>query len=548
MNVREWLRHHGATLAALALVALFVAQGCAFIDLLGIQEDEALFGSALFRPKSVRVSVPAFGREIPLMLDYYLGCLKAWIYRPIFAVWRPSVYSLRTPVLLAAAFTVWLFYRLMRRAVGTWAAVAACALLACDTMFVLTSLSDWGPVVLQHLLAVLMLWLLVRFHETGRRQMLAWAAFCGGLALWDKAAFAWTLAGFVVAGCLVYRREVIQALRWRNVLIAAGCGAVGALPFIVGNWGAPGRLVASAGGFAIEAPAHKLAMLRSTLDGSSLFGLFNREDTPEKPAPPDSIVDRTSVAVSDALGGPRSHYLPWAVVAAVVLIPILWRTPARRPMLFSLVAAGVAWLILASARLGGASHHAVLLWPLPHMLVGTAAGGLARWRWRHAGKLVAVLLLAVCLSSLAVTNHYLAEIVRKGASVGWTDASNALWRFLERTRPGSIYVLDWGVAGPLRLLGKGRLPLAGWLPMEAGWEVRGAQRYGMLISTPQNCFVAHVKGSELFPGRREPLAGFAQRHGYREHVWCVVRDRHSRPVFEVFYFLPAMAQGTGARQ
>jgi len=134
-----------------------------------------------------------FKHKIPMLLISYLGALKAWVYAPILAIWEPSVWSVRVPVLLAGAVTLFLFWMLLERTVSRRAALAGTALLAFDTTFLLTTCFDWGPVALQHLLAVSAALLLVRFHTTGSRRMLGAAFFLLGLALWDKALFGWTL-------------------------------------------------------------------------------------------------------------------------------------------------------------------------------------------------------------------------------------------------------------------------------------------------------------------------------------------------------------------
>src|SRR5712692_4811076 len=144
---------------------LFILIGFAFIPQAGIQNDEALFASGIYQQTGIAQGVKVFGHRIPLMLLSYLGALKSWIYAPIFRLWKPSAFSLRVPVILAAAVTIWLFWSLMRRIAGYRAAAAGSALLASDTLFLITSCFDWGPVVLQHLLLVSGSLCLVRFHH-----------------------------------------------------------------------------------------------------------------------------------------------------------------------------------------------------------------------------------------------------------------------------------------------------------------------------------------------------------------------------------------------
>jgi len=532
------LRKNVISLAVAGCMILFLLQGLAFLDLVGVQHDEALFAGALLPPLEFTHSVRLGGTTLPLMLDSYLGCLKAWLYAPLFALWRPDVYSLRIPALLAAALTIGLVFRLLRRIAGAWAALAACALLAVDTMYLLTSLLDWGPVVLQHLLGVLVMWLAVRFHETGRLWRLALAAFCCGLALWDKAAFLWMLGGLLAAALLVLRREFFKALTWRNALVALICLTVGASPLIYSNWGSTAGWERASGGLSAEHLAGKASMLWGTLNGASLFGYLSRLDPPPSESAPELAVDRASLVLSQALGNPWKNWLPWAVLAAILLAPLVWKTSLRRPYLFTLAALAAAWALMATtARGGGASHHVVLLWPLPHMLVGLAAAALAS-RGRRAGLIAALAVTAVGLSCLAVTNQYLANLVCFGSTATWSDASYPLARYLERAACADVYALDWGIMGPLRITGAGRLPVRGTLDLSPGWEERQAAGFRRLLSSPQNWLVAYVAGSEVNRGRREALAEFAARHGYREQVRRVIRDRLGRPVFEVLHFQP----------
>jgi len=116
---------------AIAACTFFFLAGQAFLPLLGIQNDEALFGSAFLQPFA-GYSVPLGHSHLPLMLMSYLGTLKAWIYRAVFAVFQPGVWSLREPALLFGVAGVWLFFLLLRRIAGARAAVIGCGLLAVD--------------------------------------------------------------------------------------------------------------------------------------------------------------------------------------------------------------------------------------------------------------------------------------------------------------------------------------------------------------------------------------------------------------------------------
>ncbi len=79
-----------------------------------------------------------------------------------------SVWVVRLPVALTGAITVFIFYHLIRGIESRGAAVAACAgafLLATDPVFLLTNTFDWGPVALEHVLLVTVLFPGVPFHD-----------------------------------------------------------------------------------------------------------------------------------------------------------------------------------------------------------------------------------------------------------------------------------------------------------------------------------------------------------------------------------------------
>ena len=86
------------------------------------------------------------------MLIGYLGCLKTWLYAAIFQVFEPSRWSVRIPMVLIGALTIWLTWIWTRRAAGPRAAAFTVASLSTDATFILTNTFDWGPVAIQHAL------------------------------------------------------------------------------------------------------------------------------------------------------------------------------------------------------------------------------------------------------------------------------------------------------------------------------------------------------------------------------------------------------------
>src|SRR5271168_4641817 len=192
---------------AVILPLLFFCLGLAFLPLVGIQADEVFFATAVYHlPGSTVFDAPVFHSQVPLMLLSYLGALKSWIYFPILTSIRPSYLTIRLPVLLLGTLTIWLFTWFLERAHGRKVAWVGGLLLATDTVYLLTTCFDWGPVALQHILSLAGMALLLKFISTGRRSALFWGFFWFGVALWDKALFLWLFSGMVVASVVVFPR------------------------------------------------------------------------------------------------------------------------------------------------------------------------------------------------------------------------------------------------------------------------------------------------------------------------------------------------------
>ncbi|MGC8792761.1 MAG: glycosyltransferase family 39 protein [Bryobacteraceae bacterium] len=503
-----------------------------------MQTDEALFASLIYEPRSLEHFVQIFQVRIPLMVMSYLGGLKALVYAAWFRLWPPSVWSLRVPVVLAGAGSVCLFFRLLNKTLGRRAAWIGAILLATDTSFLLLTTFDWGPVALQHLLLLAGLDLLVSFHRTGQRRQLALAFLLFGLALWDKAIFAWMFSGLVVATLIVLRRELARALDSRNVATALVALVAGASPLIVYNFRHHGPTFRNARYDASDLSG-KLHLLRSTLDGSALFGYLTREDDGRRRLDAPTALERASVALSDLAGRPRRNLALPALAACLALLALLGRSPARRAVLFAIVATAVAWTQMAlNQGTGGSAHHAVLLWPLPQWIIAATVAEASRRVARAGATLAAITLAMLAGASLLVTNEYLAQFVRHGPAPYWTDAMGPLVQRLQSTPAGAVVIVDWGILDSARLLSRGRLPLFQAIDLASREELDGAWLRALqwLFERPDPVFVGYAaEQRDTAPGGAR-LTRHASRLGYARQVLYEVIDRHGRRVFEVCRF------------
>jgi 4-amino-4-deoxy-L-arabinose transferase-like glycosyltransferase len=527
-------------LPALAACLLFFLTGCAFVSLLGIENDEALFASGIFKPYAVAYKYPWGRAGLPVMLMSYLGALKSWIFRPIFQEFGTGVWAMRLPMVLAGAATVWLFYLLLRRVAGLRAALFGCALLATDSLYLLTSCFDWGPVALQHLLILSGMLLLLGFYQHRRLPWLAWGCYLLGLAMWDKALAIWMLGGISLALILVFPKQIVRVITPRRVATSVLAFALGALPLIVYNIAKPLATFRGNASWNTTELAAKGRLLATTVDGGALFGWLNMEGwQTHNPHLPHGTLEAASARISALAGHPRRSLLLYAFVLALLLAPLA-RGPALRAILFALLAMAIAWAQMAiTANAGGSVHHAILLWPLPQMIIAISFAAASR-RLRRAGiPALAVLLAVLMVSGLLVTNEYRCVILRNGGDQYWTDAIFRLADYMKRVPADNVFCMDWGIMDSLRLLSSGKLPLrVGTDPInKPSLDDADRQYLARTISEPRQLFINLTKDFEFFPGVNDKLVHYAADAGYRREVMAVIPDSFGRPVYEVYRFV-----------
>jgi 4-amino-4-deoxy-L-arabinose transferase-like glycosyltransferase len=527
-------------LAATAACLLFCGSGAALLSLLGLQNDEALFANGIFKPYAVADVLRIGHSTLPLMLMSYLGTLKSWIYRPIFQVFGTGVVAMRLPMLLAGAASIWIFYILLRRLAGERAALFGCGLLAVDSMYLLTTIFDWGPVALQHLLLLCAMTLLYGFFRDPQARLLFWGSFFLGFAMWDKALAIWMIGGMSIALLVVVPSQVWRLVTTRRLAIAVLGFALGALPLIIYNIHHPLATFRGNTSWDTSDLAGKGRLLVGTAKGSALFGWLNNEDwQTAQPNVPSGAIASSSAGISAFFGHPRQSLLLYAFVLALLLAPLA-RGNALRAILFALVALAVAWIQMAiTANAGGSVHHAILLWPLPQMVVAISFAAASRRLGTAGIPALAILLAVLMLSGLLVTNEYQVLIVRNGGSQNWTTAIFRLADYMKATPARNIFCVDWGMVDSLRLMSRGKLPVrVGTDPItKKNLEDPDREYLARTISGEGHVFINHTKEFEFFAGVNDKLVKYAADIGYRREILTTISDTNGRPVYEVYRFV-----------
>ncbi|HKD08372.1 MAG TPA: glycosyltransferase family 39 protein [Bryobacteraceae bacterium] len=523
-----------AWLAPLFSILIFGLAGLALIPYPGLQNDEVFFAGPLYLKGAAFYQIEAGALKIPLMVMSYTGALKTWIYAGLFQIFGPSEWSVRVPALIAGMGTIWLTWLWTRRVAGDRAAAIAALLLSTDAVFLMTNTFDWGPVALQHLLLMAGL-VALQSNRTGT------AFFLWGLGLWDKALLVWPLIGLGAAAAIAYPGESMRRLKSRQALIATLALALGASPLIWFNIARRGQTATDNARFASTGSvAQKVSALRETANGRALFSYMVYPDDTAFRGQAEDAIGRVAARLKALPGDHTRNWMIPAYALAFVLYLALWRSPRRRVMTFLLIAGAVIWLQMALNRgTGEASHHVILIWPLPAIFVGIAFSEAASLIPRRQAWVAVAVTAVFVAGNLLNLNEYIAEFATNGARGGWTDAIYPLAEGTIRTDKTQWYgLVDWGCLNTLAVLHEGDLPMFVADVPAPGAPPTEANRKEILreIGSEDRVFIEHTDDKQMFPGVNGRLKQAAEDLGYVEQPEKTVRDSNGRPVFQLFRF------------
>lgn len=566
-----------AILGLCGAVLLFLVIGLAWISLPGAYQDEMLFLNGAFTNNPI-VSVPGFIRifkhDVPTMLMPYVGATKGLLWRLVFLLWAPSIYSARVPIVLLGALALVVFFFWARRYYSPGTAATAALLAGADPTYIFTARLDWGPVVIQRLLAATGLLLAARWVErteqdkasSGANQAaeacteaaasesgaaaavaaqrahgprmrpatatLAWlaaAGFCFGLGVWDKTSFAWFLIALGIALLVLFPRDVLRRLRPLPVAVFVLALCAGAFPLIRYNLSTNSgkTYYAVHTTFSPSEIIDKASKLAITADGRAIYGwTAGWAFDPEQAEARAQGIDKLLASVAHA-GPPWGTLFPWVLgLAAVVLC---FARGKRRQIAFPLLIAAIMWAQVLPLKEGGGAHHFVLAYPFPHLAIAAAAA----WAWerlRGALRLIAVVVVAAAIITMLGWDARTLWLFREtGGAWNWSDASYDITRYLEQRKPKVVMCMDWGFSYPLLLLSQGRLneqdffaDVAFSPPEEAPKHV---QRLIPLLLQPGRVYLFHAGGYQAFRNVREVFEEALKQVGMHEQVIATFKQR-----------------------
>jgi len=424
----------------------------------GIYFDEALFAPAVYQPDSSLVHISLFGVTLPVMVMGYVGALKVYLWKLIFAVAAPSVWSIRFPMLLAATLSAGIWGQTLTGLGAKRAASVCIGLMLTSASLLVSSTFDWGPAGLQLLLGALAINLLAR----ERYPLLA--GFLIGLALWDKLTFGFAYGP--ILALLIWRRP-----RWE---IAAGFLA-GAAPLIYGL-----TKVSPAQELAISISPEllwgRLSLMSTTLLGTGFAG-FMTKGTSLPGFPPLFLL---IVGLAFWLEGP-------------------WRR-TRIGFGFCLLA---SWCGMALFNnIGMSVHHTVLLLPVLCALIALTVEDSGPMPWE-----------AALLPLIAINLFCLYQLGRDVPTARWSPLLNDLASRLEVRQPRVVVCEDWGFQNTIWLMSDGKMrPKT--VKLSGEWQQEDRNSVETALSSPGTVFVSFAEENRIMPQGHQSVEALAKQLGY----------------------------------
>lgn len=512
----------------------------------GVNAMELLTGAPLTAFRGATVSL--FGLPLPLMVQDYIGSLNVYLALPFLAATGIGVPNLRfLPILLGL-----LALLALERAISEWvalhrrqsgpvpislAALCALTLLAAAPSFVFWSRQGIFVTNATQPLTFAAIWLGLRWLRTGAARRLLLAGLAGGLALYAKLLAVWLIGPFVLTagGWWLWRQRRRPAgidpdeLTPPPLSPALLAGAVAAfllplLPLLLFNLQTGGTLASVGGNL-----------------GQSYYGVDNRAIFANLPVRLGQIV---SVLRGDHLwylGAIHANSLaPWLAAAALGIG--LARPAGRRlllpPLLLLLPAVGASLFTVSDLFI---THYA-LLHPLLAAIVGLALAWLCeQTRAVRLGLLLPGALLVLWLGGdLSASLAYHQALARSGGLADHSDATYHLAYHLRYNGLGAPIALDWGLDAPVRFLSEGTvtpIEIFGYDDLAAP-DAAFAARLGPFLENPQNVFLLHAPGREIFRGRREAFLQQARLHGAQPELAATFSQRDGTALVEVWRLAP----------
>jgi hypothetical protein len=512
------------TLGFLVVVAA-IALALATWDLTnpGLQYDEVLFANAAAgAPTDTFIHLRFAG--VPVLLMEYLGALKAWLYRPVFAFLPVNEWTLRVPAIILGLAGGALLVAALWRLFGKSAALLGAPLILLDPTLITASRLDWGPNALMFLCRGLLVFSLAAWISDGRPRW-AWLALAATSAgIFDKLSFLWCTYGAIGALALVYPDRVARLARQRRGTVAA-----------LGVLGLGSVALATARAVALDAlGAEPTGWTHHVVQVAQQFEL---------------VVAGGGVLDYVAGDGLRLAPLIWPAYVLCALAALLgvrgFLVGARRRAWLFLVAlsAITAASLLATRSATGPHHVAVVAGFLQMLLAPLLAASLnspGKW-WKALPAATGVLVLS---GGFIAANVVCLRAFTAPTNPNWDRANTHAARFACTHPEATFLTTDWGMGNQIIALSSGRAKVNDDWPSLV--ELESARDVLRRLDPRQETYVmSRLPGFEPLKANRQVVLAALAAEKIPFETAAVFTASSGRPMIEVLRLWPESARSSG---
>jgi len=386
------------------------------------------------------------GHPIPVMILHYVGPIKTYALIPFFLIFPPTLFTLRIVTVLFGLITLLIIYKLVSKNFDNKAVFIIVLLISSDMSFIFSSKYDWGPIGIQNILKVSLLYLLYDFiNLRGSKSKALLIGALSGFMIWDKLNALWFL--IPLGGILYYFK-----LKYKNPIYLkyALSGLITALiPFIIFVYQKPTFYSISRESFiAFE------TYLKITPSNQNLTNLLSNYKSDPLSKTKTLLATLNGRAIPDHIASnplSSSGVLSLIAVAAWALILIQKTQLKREAVVTCWLTAGIVAFIYITPHTNG-PHHMMMLFPLPHIVIGYC---LSECTLRHR-KLITVLLTLIVLSNASIAVEFYHKSKANHLKTYWKRTDQEL---IFTKHQQKYLALDWGISLPIAFASNGEVQI-----------------------------------------------------------------------------------------
>jgi hypothetical protein len=425
------------------------------IDIPGYYQDEllhAVLSQKMLSPTQYvsqthsLASISIFSGWIPLMVLHYVGALKSYLLLPLFWSFGSSLLVLRIGTILFGMGNLLLGYLFIRRYFGIKIAFSVLVLLLSDPSWVLSTTYDWGPVSVQSLLKILIIFLVFFIRqrcENCRLRYFAYLGFLCALLVWDKIIGVWILFPTV----LLLRDKISM----KTVFCFIIGFFIGILPIIVFAFQFPLMQLISQKFIANNPTVNSVIVTNPAwaFHNNYFQGMFTKINSIYSAL--DGVGIANTILDSRIAGSGFSLIFILIILLSVLKFKsTIVSTLYIREILVFFIA---LILCLFLTPFAWQPHHVLFLWPLPHLLFVLFLNKFSRTT--QFALIGLVIFLNFC-----VLFRFHSHLQQGQLSLYWRrNEQEAITKKLQASDK-KIVALSWGIALPSGFISNGKLPIS----------------------------------------------------------------------------------------